>query len=294
MSNYYEDLGLSPQVSVEEIRSAIDNRYNQWRQHATHPDQIVVDEANRNLRLLEKMRETLIDPHKRAIYDAGIGLSATGGLADPSAILMPKINLPSPAKPKPVPQPAAPEALWACPKCKTINPEWTQFCMKCQTELVRLCPECGQMKSLVKTRVCGSCGFSYGAGVQRVNLQMQAESLGKALAASDAELEVLDKQQKDEEEKLIAVVLAFSLLIVVFFALAVSALFDRELGWALSLLLLVAVLVVSMVFGVGVLNRRGNGVKAKIANIHREKERLEQRQRETAEAYQELGARKRV
>ena len=61
MSNYYEMLGLATDANTADIHRAVDNRYNEMRQLATHPDATVVEEANRNLRLLEQMRATLTD-----------------------------------------------------------------------------------------------------------------------------------------------------------------------------------------------------------------------------------------
>ena len=65
MSNYYEMLGLATDANTADIHRAVDNRYNEMRQLATHPDATVVEEANRNLRLLEQMRATLTDASRR-------------------------------------------------------------------------------------------------------------------------------------------------------------------------------------------------------------------------------------
>jgi hypothetical protein len=178
MMNYYELLNIAADASAEAIQMAIDARYNEWRQSATHPDPVVVEEANRKLRLLEKARSTLMDPAKRADYDTSLDIGRVGGLADPTAA--PRQNPPPPPRPKTPPSgKAETTALWACPKCGTDNPEWTQFCLNCRAELVRLCPECGQMKSLVKTGACGNCGFEYLAAKRRVELHNEIESLSR-------------------------------------------------------------------------------------------------------------------
>lgn len=181
MSNYYEDLKLTPEASLVEIQNAIDTLYNQWRQAVTHPDPAVTDEANRNLRVLEQMRATLSVPDRRAIYDAGLGLGGAGGLADPTAV----IQRMTPPRPKTAAQPAdiAPEALWDCPKCKTRNPEWTQYCLKCGSVLVRRCPECNQMKSLVKTGVCGNCGMPYQDAERRGKLKSYMKAIDDSISA---------------------------------------------------------------------------------------------------------------
>ena len=86
MTSYYEMLDIPVDAGSTEIETIIDQKYNDWRQYATHPDPNVVEEANRNLRLLEQIRTTLTDDSRRAVYDAGIGLHSTGGLTDPTAM----------------------------------------------------------------------------------------------------------------------------------------------------------------------------------------------------------------
>lgn len=184
MTNYYEFLNMAANASSEELQAAIDGLYNEWRQSVTHPDPVVVEEANRKLRLLEKARSTLMDPAKRADYDTSLDISRAGGLADPTAA--PRQAPPPPPRPKMPPAgKAETAALWACRKCGTENPEWTQFCLNCRAELVRRCPECGQLKSLVKTNTCGSCGFEYRAAERR----MELKKLVAGLQAHQAELQ---------------------------------------------------------------------------------------------------------
>lgn len=189
MANYYEQLNLAPEATAADIEAAIDKLYNQWRQAVNHPDPAVVEDANRNMRVLEQMRSTLTDYDKRAAYDAGLGLGGVGGLSDPSAIFAP----PPPPPPKRSDNSSSDESdsLWACPKCNTQNPEWTQFCLKCQTELVRRCPECGKLKSLVKTGVCGSCGLSYTNASQRVALQSEIGVLTESTKLVEADIHEL-------------------------------------------------------------------------------------------------------
>jgi hypothetical protein len=240
MANYYEDLGLNPQVSVEEIRSAIDGRYNQWRELTTHPDAEVRVEADRNQRLLEQMRTTLTDPTKRAIYDAGIGLSGTGGLADPEALLK---RAPPPPKPK-VPPSRSPDAttLWSCHRCGTENPEWTQYCLNCRAELVRRCPECGHLRSLVKTGTCGNCGFEYQAAERRVALHHEMESLREQQNQSEKTIENLRYQIRGLEQanpSLSLFYIIFGIPGGVCFIGGIYALFSGEIGlWEASFVIL--------------------------------------------------------
>lgn len=190
MTSYYEDLGISPDVSVEVIQTAIDTRYNQWRELTTHPDAEMRAEAERNQRLLEQMRTTLTDPTRRAAYDAGIGLSGLGGLADPAAVL--QRAAPPPPRPKKGAAKPGDEAggsgLWTCPKCATDNPPQTNHCFKCGTQLVRACPACGQMASLIATGFCGNCGARYEIAVNMKKVEEQQIATANKLSQTQGEL----------------------------------------------------------------------------------------------------------
>jgi hypothetical protein len=179
MPNYYEILGIAPTATVGEIDAAYESRYNECRRLVTHHNAAVVNQANQTLQLLETIRRTLTNLDSRSVYDAGIGASnIVGGLADPEQFLHSSISTssspvapPRPAMTPPIPQRTASatptpsvsvqSGLWACPKCKMDNPAHTQFCFNCGTQLVRECPECKQMKSLVATGFCGQCGYKY-------------------------------------------------------------------------------------------------------------------------------------
>ena len=190
MSTYYDELGLSPQASAAELQTALDARYNQYRNLVTHPDATVVEEANRNLRLLEQMRAALTNTNRRAAYDAGISVGGAGGLADPAAILRKATPPPPPRATLSPTQTGAPADLWTCPNCSTPNPEWTPFCLHCRTPLLRQCPECGKMKSLVKTGACSNCGYEYDVAKRRVEKR----------AALNAELTSLQEQVSTQKE----------------------------------------------------------------------------------------------
>ena len=152
MATYYEQLNLSPQASGAEIESAIDALYNAWRQGVTHPDAVVVEEVNRNLRALEQMRVTLSDPDRRAAYDAGIGLGEASGLADPTAVLRPP-HVPARTSSR-LAQDASP---WQCPRCEMINLPDSLHCERCGTKLADPCPKCDRITPLL-ARYCNRCG----------------------------------------------------------------------------------------------------------------------------------------
>uniref|UniRef100_A0A183CCS9 J domain-containing protein n=1 Tax=Globodera pallida TaxID=36090 RepID=A0A183CCS9_GLOPA len=69
--NYYELLGVSDKAKIDEINKAY---YDQMR--AYHPDKNPYGKAMS--RLFMKAKETLTDPHKKAIYDGQMYSYATG------------------------------------------------------------------------------------------------------------------------------------------------------------------------------------------------------------------------
>lgn len=179
MPTYYEMLKIQSTASAAEIEAAIQGQYDQWRRLVTHHDVKVANQANLALSTLETIRATLSDPSKRSAYDAGIGLGDTvGGLADVSVILQglgPTMTPPAPGSSKTTGMPsAAPSSsLWTCPKpeCGADNPPHTRYCFKCGTELVRQCPECDAMTSLIATKMCGTCGYNYEVALERRTLK---------------------------------------------------------------------------------------------------------------------------
>jgi hypothetical protein len=192
MPNYYEVLKVQPSASQTEIETAYEAQYNQWRRLVTHHDPDVVNQANQALQALETIRTTLTDSTKRSIYDTAIGVSnATGGLADPMAALQrgpvggPMMTPPAP-RTMTQPAPAAPSAattLWVCPQCGSDNPAETFHCFRCGTQLVRQCPECSNMTSLVATGFCGTCGYKYDTAVRRAELRAQMDKVKKEMSA---------------------------------------------------------------------------------------------------------------
>jgi ribosomal protein L40E len=185
MANYYEMLKVEPNASLADITATIDQQYNQWRRLVTHHDPDVVNQANQALRTLEIIRETLTNPDKRSGYDAAIGVSGpVGGLADPSAFVMSAASrapvMTPPARmgerqpaPQPVQVQAAKENIWECYKCHADNPPHSVHCFKCGAELMRACPECNSVASMVATKMCGKCGYNYDIATQRLSLKNQ-------------------------------------------------------------------------------------------------------------------------
>lgn len=196
MSNFYEILNVPTTASTAEIQTAYEQQYNQWRRLVTHHDPNVVNQANQALQALETIRATLTDPTKRSAYDAGIGLGSVSGLANPEALLRmssPSLSTSVPPRPPSVLAPGA-KGLWVCPKCGIENPEHTQFCFSCATQLVRECPKCKNMSSLVFTGICGKCGTHYETFVKLSDLKRQQRELVSNRMAVEQEISRLSSQ----------------------------------------------------------------------------------------------------
>lgn len=165
MANYYEILQIQTSASKQDIESAIDRQYNQWRRLVTHHDPTQANQATQKLALLEQMRGILTDPAKRAGYDAAIGLTGqkVGGLMDPDAMQ----QMPSAAPYGPpgtrVPgntgyQPSMPPAdAWICTKCRAVNAIGKRFCSICGEQLGVDCPKCGKLTKATD-KFCAECG----------------------------------------------------------------------------------------------------------------------------------------
>ena len=161
MENYYEVLDLSPEAESEEIRAACETQYNEWRQRVVHHDPKIVEKANANLRRIEEARAILLDPDKRAQYDARLGMGTIGGLGDP--LKQPEAPTPAPgmgAKGRQVSTPTAEKRFdaWVCEKCQTVNPVGTRFCGSCGAKLAEACPECDALVK-VNATFCPNCGI---------------------------------------------------------------------------------------------------------------------------------------
>lgn len=165
MATYYEILGISQNANKDEIEAAIDTQYDKWRRLVNHHDAAVVDEANKSLRTLEQIRETLTNDANRKVYDSSLNV---GGLADPEALLKSMNeagNVATPPPPPGAPQQQAPKVaaaaqdLWVCPKCSIGNAKGTQFCAECGEKIGKPCPQCQEL-IFKETRFCPHCGVN--------------------------------------------------------------------------------------------------------------------------------------
>lgn len=259
MATYYEVLALPPSASEPEIEAALDGLYTQWRRLVTHHDASVADQANQALRQLEAIRVTLLDTAKRAGYDAGIGVSGTvGGLADPEALLQ-SAAVAAPAPPRPAARrplraaaPAPDQAsLWMCPKqgCGAENPPNTKHCFKCGLPLVRECPQCGKMKSLIATGYCGECGANYDTTTERNELeaalderQGELDDLQSKMNEVVVQAEITTHQVRSD--RIISVLVGLGCLICIGVAIAIIPTSTQAFGGLLIVALVLGSLAV--------------------------------------------------
>jgi curved DNA-binding protein CbpA len=174
--NLYQLISVPFTATISEIDAAILTKYNEARRLVTHHDPTIVNQANQALQVLEQARATLLNPQRKAAYDASLGLgTTTGGLADPQAILQ-KFNLGITATPpsgrststNPPIGPAVERAdAWICPGCNTVNPIGTRFCKKCGKEIGIPCPSC---QSLVEVHAvfCQKCGVNISSALKQI------------------------------------------------------------------------------------------------------------------------------
>lgn len=165
MPTYYEFLGIESSASAGEIESKLDELYEKSRQLVTNHDPDIVAKANQTLRVLEKIREVLMDDKKKKAYDASL---SAGGLADPDApVITSNPFLPLGALLKPVRstdvfknQMERTDA-WICTnqKCKHANAVGEQHCAQCGTRIGMKCPKCDALVELSK-KFCSNCGVN--------------------------------------------------------------------------------------------------------------------------------------
>jgi curved DNA-binding protein CbpA len=215
LATYYEQLNTSPSASVAEIEAACDRLYDEWRRLVTHPDRDMAIRAERALDQIETMRSTLLDSSRRSIYDAAIGVTETvGGLADldfPGGASI-GAGLPFGAAPPPVGSmtpfgqaahtpPAPPRSPWACPNpaCGTDNPSNTQYCLNCGAQVVRACPECRSITSMVRSGFCGKCGFKYEVALERRDLVAQITQARQQLLEAERKASEFAVRRKNPE-----------------------------------------------------------------------------------------------
>lgn len=182
MATYYEILGVDPSASTAEILEKYDEKFDEWRQLITNHNPDVAEEANHNIRLLEKIRNTLMDEKARKTYD---DLLIAGGLKDPDAEVQNSYNIPmGPAnktnyRRQATKDPYERTDAWICPnkKCGHVNAVGEQHCTKCGTRIGARCPKCGELVELSKT-FCSKCGVDKGKYFEGLKIK-KIEELNK-------------------------------------------------------------------------------------------------------------------
>lgn len=205
MPTYYEVLGLAPAAQVVEIEKACDALYEKWHRLITH--HALGDQATQNLKTIETIRATLLDGHARAIYDGGIGVGGVGGLLDPDLIVQRAGSLPPiavvPSAPSAVGRTAQISNPWTCPSCGVENLERAKFCVGCASQLIRQCPACRQITSLVATGICWECGSRYDEEMaQRQRAEATARENEERQRVLTAELGELEQQLGKANDRL--------------------------------------------------------------------------------------------
>lgn len=205
MTTYYETLSLAPTASAPEIESACEQRYLRSKGLVTHHDPAIALEASQELHQIELIRTTLTDPAKRSAYDQALGLGGTTSAlvdlslartAQDSAGFIARPLTPPPSRPAATTS-TQPQSLWTCATaaCRADNPPNTKFCFKCGTQLVRQCPNCDQMASLLTTQRCGECGYSYEAAGERRVLRERILQLRDSISATVRQIESAVEEQ---------------------------------------------------------------------------------------------------
>jgi hypothetical protein len=206
MSTYYEVLKIASDATLPEVESAIDTQYNQWRRLVTHHDPAVVEQANRALRTLELIRNTLGNALERAKYDASLNV---GGLADPAELLR---GMTPPAQgmimhfsagaasanngSQPSGDAQAAPALervdaWVCARCKNPNPIGEKFCSRCGNQIADACPSCAALTELTKP-FCSKCGADK-AGVIERRKQEKIQGFNATIGQYQVEIQEIER-----------------------------------------------------------------------------------------------------
>ena len=185
MATYYEILEVDPSASTAEILEKYDEKFDEWQQLTTNHNPEVAEEANNNIRLLEKVRNTLIDEKAMKTYDDSL---IAGELKDPDAEVqnnykgpLTKTNYRGQVKEYPNERTNA----WICtnPKCGAVNSIGSLFCKNCSTQIGIECPKCGKLVEL-KNKFCPNC---------RVNLK-------EAIAEKRFQDELRFEEQRKQEQ----------------------------------------------------------------------------------------------
>ncbi|HOZ38789.1 MAG TPA: zinc ribbon domain-containing protein [Anaerolineaceae bacterium] len=206
MNNYYDLLNISQDANQSEIETVLDDQYTKWRALVTHHDNNVVAQANQALSQLEEIRNTLMNPEKRRVYNNSL-LASQGnvaGLADPDILLAqnPVGHVMAPPRPRVGGGGQAAQAemdrtdAWICtnPNCKKANPIGTQFCVKCGTRIGLDCPSCGEFVE-ISNKFCSSCGVNK-AEYFKKNQAEQLQSLQEQIKDYQAEIQNAETNPK--------------------------------------------------------------------------------------------------
>lgn len=197
MSNYYETLKISQSATSVEIQTAYEAAYNYWRNLVNHHDPQMAQKANQSLMAIEQIRTTLLDPVKRADYDASLSIGSIGGLADTLAQ-----PVATPMMTPPMARSSATSASmaqsnfvnsdsWSCAKCYSINAVGTRFCKKCGNQLGKDCPKCNTLLE-ASAQFCSVCGTNIRDFEREVEIKTaEAESLRIAEQRRLAQMEAV-------------------------------------------------------------------------------------------------------
>lgn len=75
MEDYYAALDLPRDATTEQIHQRVRQEVRTWQKRTTNPDLARRQEAERRLRLVAEARKVLLDPQRRAAYDADLAAS---------------------------------------------------------------------------------------------------------------------------------------------------------------------------------------------------------------------------
>ena len=206
MNNYYDLLNISQDANQSEIETVLDDQYTKWRALVTHHDNNVVAQANQALSQLEEIRNTLMNPEKRRVYNNSLFASQgnVAGLADPDILLAqnPVGHVMAPPRPRAggsgqtAPAEMDRTDAWICtnPNCKKANPIGTQFCVKCGTRIGLDCPSCGEFVE-ISNKFCSSCGVNK-AEYFKQNQEEQIRSLKEQIKDAQAQIQLAETNPK--------------------------------------------------------------------------------------------------
>lgn len=203
MHNYYDLLNISPNANQSEIETVLDDQYTKWRALVTHHDSNIVAQSNQALCQLEEVRNTLLNPAKREVYNSLLSKQGNiGGLSDPDIMLAQNSISFGMAPPRPR-SPGAGQVsqtevertdAWVCtnPSCRKANQIGTKFCVKCGKRIGFECPNCGDFVEL-SNKFCSSCGVDKVEHFKKVqverikNLQDQIRNIQQEIQEAEAE-----------------------------------------------------------------------------------------------------------